>query len=134
VEIMAKKKVKKKHAGGAPSKYKKEYNTLEYLQGYFDQCKERKELISLCGLAVYIGVCEETLQEWGRVHSEFSVSMGKIKQMSCNMLANGGLNKTYDSRMARFLLSANHGLREGTDITSAGESITIKLPTKFKDI
>ncbi len=131
---MAKKKAKKKHAGGAPSKYKKEYNTIEYLQGFFDQCDEKKELISLCGLAVYIGVCEETLQEWGRKHPEFSVSMGKIKQRSQNMLANGGLSKTYDSRMARFLLSANHGLREGTDVTSGGESITIKLPEKFKDM
>jgi hypothetical protein len=121
-------------AGGRPSKYKEEYNTIEYLQGFFDQCKERKELVSLCGLAVYIGVCEDTLYEWKDKHSEFSESLKKIKQMSKNQLCNKGLDGTYNSKIAALILSANHGLREGKDITSAGESITIKLPTKFKDI
>jgi len=125
---------KKKHPGGRPTKYKVEYNTTEYLQGYFDHCEEEKELVSLCGLAVYIGVCEDTLQEWKKIHPEFSVSLNKIKQVSKNMLCNKGLNGTYNSTIAKLILSANHGLRERTDITTNDESISISLPKKLADI
>ena len=119
---------------GRKTKYKTEYNTKEYLQGYFDQCEEKKEIVSLCGLAVYIGVCEDTLQEWKNVHPQFSVSLKNIKQRSKNMLVNGGLNSTYNSTIAKLILSANHGMKEKTDITTNDDSITIAIPTKFKDI
>lgn len=131
---MAKKKAKKKHAGGRPTKYKEEYCSREYIQGYLDECEDKEELISICGFSCYIGSTEETLQNWGRKYPQFLRSLGIIKQKSKQMLCNKGLKGDYNSTIAKLMLSANHGLREGTDVTSGGESITIKLPEKFKDI
>jgi len=119
---------------GAPTKYKEEYNTKDYLDGYFSYAKENEELVSNCGLAVYIGICEDTLYEWAKVHPDFSVSLKKVKQVSKNMLYNKGLNKEYDSGLTKLLLSHNHGHKERTDITSNDESITVKMPDKMKDV
>lgn len=98
-----------------PTKYKAEFATDVYLNGYVKACLKKKMLVSLCGLAVYMDVCEETLQEWGRIRPEFSVSMAKIKQYSKNMLLNKGLISEYSPNMARFVLSANHGMAEKTE-------------------
>ncbi len=102
---------------GRPTKYKAEFATNEYLDKYIADCIKGNLLISLCGLAVYIDVCEDTLQEWGKVHPEFSVSMAKIKQYSKNMLLNKGLISEYSPNMARFVLSANHGMAERSETT-----------------
>ncbi|GAI03151.1 unnamed protein product [marine sediment metagenome] len=108
---------------GRPTKYKPEYSTEDFLDGYIKACLRKKMLVSLCGLACYVNVCEDTLQEWGKVHPKFSVSMAKINQISKNMLLNKGLISEYSPNMARFVLSANHGMAERTetkhDITEA---------------
>ncbi len=102
---------------GRPTKYKAEFATDEFIQGYITDCSKNKWLVSLCGLAVYIGVCEDTLQEWSKVHKEFSVSMAKINQTSKEMLLNKGLISEYSPNMARFVLSANHSMAERTETT-----------------
>lgn len=123
-----------KYPGGRPTTYKPEYATTDYLEGYFDECKEEEKLISECGYAVYIGTTEVTLHSWSKKFPEFLKSLGLIKQKSKEMLITKGLVGKYRPNMAKFVLSACHGLREGTDVTSGGESITIKLPEKFKDM
>lgn len=100
---------------GQPTKYKAEYATDEFVNEFLSYCIDEDKLISLCGLAVYVGVCEDTLQEWGKVHPKFSVSMQKIKQNSKEMLLNKGLTSKYSPNLARFVLSANHGMAEKTE-------------------
>ena len=100
---------------GRPTKYKAEFATFAYIDGYVSQCVKRNELVSLCGLAVYMGVCEDTLQEWRKVYEEFSVSLGCVKQISKNMLFNKGLDSTYNSTIAKLILSSNHGMAEKTE-------------------
>lgn len=102
-------------AAGRPTKYRPEYSTDEFIEQWVKQCIRKKLLVSLCGFAVYVKVCEDTLQEWGRVHPNFSVSMAKINQISKQMLLNKGLMTTYSPNMARFVLSANHGMAEKTE-------------------
>ena len=109
--------------GGQPTKYRAEYCTDEFINKYVRHCKKSKELVSLCGLACYIDVSEDTLQEWKKVHPAFSVSTEKVMRISKQMLMNKGLNSTYSSVMARFCLSANHGMAERSDVTSGGESL-----------
>ena len=99
----------------APTKYKIEYGTNEFIDKFVSYCTDNKLLVSLCGLAVYVGVCEDTLQEWGKVHPKFSVSMAKINQISKQMLLNKGLISEYSPNMARFVLSANHNMAEKTE-------------------
>lgn len=116
-----------KHPGGRPTKYKAEYSTPAYLNKFIAHCKRNKRLISICQLAVYIRVTEETLQSWGKKKPEFLRSLGEIKQLCKNDLVNGGLNGTYNSNITKMLLSANHGTSERQQIEHSGE-VTLKPP------
>lgn len=125
---------KKKHAGGRPSGYKPEYASRDYIDGYIEECKEEEKLISLCGYSVYIGTCEKVMYDWANANAQFRKSLDIIKQKSKEMLIVKGLGNKYNSTITKLMLSSNHGMREGTDVTSGGESITISLPEKMKDI
>ena len=105
----------KKHPGGRPTKYKTEYANEEFISKYIKFRKDSNLLVSLCGLAVYLNVCEETLQEWKRVHPEFSVSLGIVKQESKDMLMNKGLDSSYNSTITKLILSSNHGMAEKSE-------------------
>lgn len=99
---------------GQPTKYKPEYAAPEHAQEFIDHCKKEKEVVTLCGYAVYVKVCEETISEWRKVHPEFSETIARIKQVSKNQMLQGGLNKTLSSRIVKLGLSANHGMIEKT--------------------
>ena len=119
---------------GRKSDYKLEYAQQDYIEGYFEECKEEEKLISLCGLACYIGTTEATLSNWAKEKPEFFRTLGIIRQKSKEMLINKGLWGKYNPTIAKLCLSANHGMREGQDIKHSGEAITIKLPEKMKDM
>ncbi|KKM06454.1 hypothetical protein LCGC14_1743760 [marine sediment metagenome] len=112
---------------GQPTKYKTEYGTNEFVEVFIEDCISRELLVSLCRLACYIGVCEDTLQEWGKIHPKFSVSMQKIKQVSKDMLLNKGLTSKYSPNLARFVLSACHGMAERTETTHDLSEATVSL-------
>ena len=120
--IMArnKKTVTRRPKAGQPTKYKPEYATDEYTQGFIDHCKEVKEVVTLCGYAVYIDVSEETIAEWGRVHEEYSGTLAKVKRIAKNQLYQGGLDKSLSSRITKLGLSANHGMIEKTESAITG--------------
>lgn len=123
---MAKEKGKTKRKRGQPTKYKPEYTTDAFLDRFIKHCEEVEELVSLCGLAVYLKVCEETIQEWTRVHPEFSVSAKKIKQISKNMLLNKGLDGEYVASIVKLGLSANHGMHERNETEHSGSKSFIE--------
>ena len=106
------KRGKSKRKGGQPTKYKPEYATDEFLDKYVQHCKDNEELVSLCGLSVYLKVCEDTIQNWRKSHPEFFVPLRRIMQISKQMLINKGLVGDYNSVMAKMMLSANHGMHE----------------------
>ena len=116
-----------KHAGGRPTDYNSEYATDKFIDKFVRHCKYAKELVSLCGLAVYIGVCEDTIQEWRKAHPEFSVPLAKIKQISKQMLINKGLQSKYSPNMSKFCLSSNHGMSDKHDVNLSGE-VVLKPP------
>ena len=124
---------KTKHAG-RPSGYKPDYATQDYIQGYIDECEDNEKLVSLCGYAVYIGTCEKVMYDWANKDALFRKSLDIIKQKSKEMLINKGLGNKYNSTIAKLCLSANHGMKERSDVTSNDESITIKMPEKMKDV
>ena len=106
---------------GRPTKYKAEYSTDEFLDGYIASCLPENKLVSLSGYSVYIGVCEDTLQEWRKVHPSFAVTLSVLKQLSKEMLINKGLNSTYNSTIAKLMLSSNHGMTEKLDTKLSGD-------------
>ena len=117
---------------GRPTKYKPEYATDGYIDKYISHCEENNELVSLCGFACYIGVCEDTIQEWRKVHHKFSEPLSYLKQMSKQMLLNKGLLGEYNPTIAKLGLMANHGMKERLDQTSGDE--IIKSEVLFKDV
>jgi len=105
----------KKHPGGRPTKYKPEYCDLTK---YLKSSKVKGELPSICGYAVYLGVSEKTLENWGKTKEEFFRSLRKLLTISKQTLMNKGLKGTYNSTIAKLILSSDHGMRERTDQTS----------------
>lgn len=99
---------------GRPTLYREEYATDEHVQGFIDHCKENKEVVTLCGYAVYIDVSEDSIAKWGKEHPEFYGTIAKVKRISKSQLFQGGLNKKLSSRIVKLGLSANHGMIEKT--------------------
>ena len=106
---------------GRPTKYKDEYAEEEFIDVFVDYCKEVEQVVSLCGLAVYLKVTEETLQNWGRAHEAFLRSLKKFNQISKNQLFNLGLSGKYNATIVKLGLSANHGMNETQNQHITGE-------------
>jgi len=117
---MAKAKKKAKRAVGRPTKYKPKFCDLTK---YLRHCKAKKELPSLTGYAVFLGVAESTVQKWGKEHDEFSVSLGELLTIEKQVLMNKGLTGKYNSTITKLILSSNHGMKERVDQTSDDKPI-----------
>ena len=121
------KTAKKTNLGGRPTKYLTKYATLAFVDEYIKHCEEKEEFISICGLACYMNVCEDTLQEWKKVKAGFSVTCTRVKQLSKQMLLNQGLTGDYNSKVTILCLSANHGMAVKKEIEHSG-AVELKPP------
>lgn len=139
--------------GGRPTLYSEEI--LEKTQSYLEECKDeeipevvglsakgtelyknklRVNLPTIQGLSSYLKVNQDTLYEWAKVHPEFSETLANIKAEQAKRLMNSGLSGDYNPTIAKLMLSSNHGMREGTDITTGGNPINkedIELANKL---
>ncbi len=75
------------------------------------------------GLSAYLKVNRDTLYEWAKHYSEFSDTLDEIKAEQAKRLIDKGLSGDYNSTIAKLILSANHGMREKTDVTTDGKEI-----------
>lgn len=133
----AKKSVDKKPAKeGRPTKYSPAVakKVVEYVdscvdevydyhktQGMTSNTFERKlnvKIPTLEGLATYLNVHRDTLQEWKKLHPEFSVSFDYLLRTQAERLMMGGLSGDYNPTIAKLILSANHGMKERVDNTT----------------
>ena len=109
-------------AGGRPSEYKKEYiaSVDEYLEQYKDlgDTTPTKE-----GFAIFIGTTKPTIYAWAEKHEEFLYALEKIESQQGRDLQNNGLSGKFNSTITKLMLSANHDMREKSDITTAGNSL-----------
>ena len=110
---------------GQPTKYTPDMP--DRLCHYIHNCPDEAELPSKAGFALFVGVCEETIDRWGVAHTEFCVALGKLKAAQHTALQNRGLLGTYNSTICKLLLMSVHDHVERRDNTSKGESITPQL-------
>lgn len=112
-----------------PTDYKGE-ETLKKVDEYIKECQDdfsgdykKVKLPTIEGLALKLDTTERTLHRWATKHPEFRQSLDRVNQLQKQRLQSEGLAGNYNSTIAKLILSANHGLREGKDVTSKGEKI-----------
>lgn len=113
--------------GGRPTLYSPEIltKTEEYInscEDYKDEKGKNVNLPTLEGLSYFLKVHKDTINEWRKVHEEFSVVIGDLLAKQARQLVNKGLSGDYNPTIAKVLLT-KHGYREGTDVTSDGKAI-----------
>jgi hypothetical protein len=136
---------KEKNKGGRPEEYKEEY--CEKVDEYLKECQDEEirvikqsnlekgyemydnrlkvKLPTIEGFALFIGVSKKSIYNWEKDNPKFLHSLDKIKTEQQQRLIDKGLSGDYNSTIAKLILSANHGMRERTDITTDDK----ELPT-----
>lgn len=106
---------------------------IQIAKDYINSCgREATELPTIEGLALVLGVDDETIGLWGKKHPEFSATIKELVGKQKNQLINDGMygGKEVNSTMAIFLLKANHNMIETERKMLVGESgneIQIKI-------
>jgi len=123
-----------KHAGGRPTKY---YEGIELeLDKYLQTTgKEQTSLPTKQGFALWLGVNDETLNEWAKEHKEFSATLSRLMQLQAKQLIDDGIygGKEVNSTIIKLLLQNNHGMKERVDQTSQDEKIESLVIVKTQD-
>lgn len=86
--------------------------------------KVRVKLPSKEDFANYINVSRKTLYNWRDEYPDFADALEKIEQEQLKRLINGGLDGTYNSTIAKLILSTNYGMRDGVDMTTKGKELS----------
>ena len=110
---------------GRPTKYTNA--TCSMLDKYLETTgREQTKMPSVCGFAVFLGVNEDTLVEWGHKHKEFSASLRKLMTLQQNQLIDDGIygGKEVNSTIVKLLLMNNHGYKERNDTTSGDKPLS----------
>lgn len=114
---------------GRPIKYRPIFKkkTLEYVQKCRDEwervvknesekgtqfeIKNKVELPTMAGLALYLGVTKTSLYKWKKEYPDFSYSLSSLLAEQEKRLTNNGLGGQYDPKLTALLLGVNHGVR-----------------------
>ena len=101
---------------------------IQVAEDYINSCgREATELPTIEGLALELGINDETVGLWGKAHSEFGEVVRDLKLKQKAQLMNDGLygGKEINTPMAIFLLKVNHDMIEKSamDFTSGGDKI-----------
>lgn len=130
----------KVHPGGRPTKYNKDVvkKTYEYINGcvdtYYNYQKgfgatntfERRvsaQFPTREGLSLTLSIHKDTLVEWEKKYPEFSAALAFLDDKQKEMIIRGSMNGDYNPMIAKLVLSANHGMRDRSDITSDGKPL-----------
>lgn len=120
---------------GRPSKYQESFN--EALERYLETTgKEQCSLPTIQGFALWIGVDDETLTEWAKIHPEFSATLRKLKHIQAKQLIDDGIygGKEINATIVKLLLQNNHGMKERTDTTTNDKDLPIPILQVSKDV
>lgn len=116
------------HAGGRPTKYKEELN--QELDKYLKTTgKEQMSLPTIQGFSLWLGINDDTLNEWTKEYSEFSATIEKLKKLQAKQLIDDGIygGKEVNATIVKLLLQNNHGMKERTDTTTNDKDLPTPL-------
>lgn len=98
---------------GRPTDYSEEI--LKQTKQYIDLTTN---LPTIQELAYSLKVNQDTIYEWAKKHKEFSETLDDLRNKQATQLINRGLTGDYNPAIAKLILSANHGMKERSDITT----------------
>lgn len=76
------------------------------------------------GLALFLDVCDATIDNWARENDDFLGIVNRVMQNQHLKLAEGGLSNTYNASITKLLLTKHgHSDRVDSDITSQGQKL-----------
>lgn len=112
---------------GTPTKYKSEYcdSIIEFFRG------GDVEYPTFERFADSINVCVDTLQEWKKVHKNFSASYNRAKNIQKAKLIEGGMVGKFNSQFAKFVAINCHGMTEKQELNIGGQDDN-KLEVEIK--
>lgn len=135
-------------AGGRPLKFKDPVELEKKIEEYFKWCDGRtKEIIvntkegpkvevvsfprpyTVEGLAVYLETTTHTLMNYLEKDEFFTLITHAKERIRANKVE-GGLDRTYDSGMAKFMLACNYGYSDKSD--DDDKEITVNIVRKTK--
>jgi len=93
----------------------------------FDSYEEKTKvnLPTIEGYSRYLKVTRKTLYNWAERFPEFKKALERIKVEQLQRLIDKGLEGTYNSTIAKLILTTNHGMRDRSDLTSGDKPIPI---------
>lgn len=120
---------------GRPTLYEGE-KTIEKAMAYLESCVDEEydwtksssangetwehrikvKLPTVEGLAIYLNTLVRNLYSWADEHPEFLHTLELIKQAQKERLVSKSISGDYNSTIVKLMLSANHGMREKTDL------------------
>lgn len=129
-----------KNLGGRPVVHKIQ-DVLEQTYEYLDEIQQNSKLVpSVAGLAVKLFMHKATLYKMANKNKKLSDALKMINALQEAKLQDNGLNQVWNARFSQFLLSANHGYKETTQVdntinmtVSAGNALS-ELDGKTKGI
>jgi hypothetical protein len=95
---------------------------------YVNSCFENKELPTKAGLAVYIGICKQTLLTWAKKSEQLLDALKKMDSLQENECWQKALKGEYNPTIAKLLL-ANHGYYDKVQ----NDNTNTNLNTDIKD-
>ena len=116
---------------GRPTKYKPEFcrQLLEYFnvaagfetkeensKGEIQAVWHSNSLPTLAGFACILDVCRDTLQEWRRIHKDFSDAIKRAKEHQERILVENGLRGGYIPSFAIFTAKNVMGWKDKSEI------------------
>lgn len=130
---------------GRPYEYKEQYiaKVAEYIESCQDEVyvfdktvgeksnsyeeKVRVKLPTLEGFAKYIGVNKSSLYEWEKKEPLFSDALDELRAEQKQRLLEKGLSGQYNPTIAKLVLSANHNMKEKSDVTTNDKDLPTPL-------
>ena len=119
---------------GRPSKYDPSF--VNELENYLATTgKEQTSLPTRQGFALWLGVDDETLNEWAKIHSDFSATLRKLMLLQGQQLIDDGIygGKEVNATIVKLLLQNNHGMKERVDNTTNDKDLETVLVKFIKD-
>jgi hypothetical protein len=109
-----------------PTKYSPK--TVNKVYEFIKIREEEKKLPTIEGLAVYLNIDTDTIVEWVKEHSKFSVAIKKLKSIQADILQAGIYNNTGNVAGGIFLLKNNHGFRDRQEVDNTTNGQPLPQP------